>query len=154
MMDPRITALKELPAQLRSAVRGLTDEQLNTSYRDGGWTLKQVVHHVADSHMHAFIRAKQIITEDHPTLKPYEQDDWAKTSDAHTFPVESSLAIIEGVQARMAEIFERATPEQMKRSAHHPEDGELLLEEILTKYAKHGKGHLDQITGLRKQKGW
>jgi hypothetical protein len=153
-MDPRILALKELPLQLRSAVSGLTNEQLSTSYRDEGWTIKQVVHHVADSHMHAFIRAKQIITEDHPTLKPYEQDDWAKTSDASAFPIESSLAIIEGVQARMAEIFERATPEQMLRSAYHPEDGELSLEEILTKYAKHGKGHLDQITGLRTRMGW
>jgi hypothetical protein len=153
-MDPRIIALKELPAQLRSAVDGLNDEQLGTSYREGGWTLKQVVHHIADSHMHAFIRAKQIVTEDHPTLKPYEQDDWAKTGDATSFQIESSLAIIEGVQARMAAIFEQATPEQLKRSAHHPEDGELLLEEILTKYAKHGKGHLDQITALRIQKGW
>lgn len=153
-MDPRILALKELPSQLRSAVKGLRDEQLSTTYRDGSWTLKQVVHHIADSHIHAFIRAKQIITEDHPTLKPYEQDDWAKTSDASAFPIESSLAIIEGVQARLAEIFERATPEQMKRSAHHPEDGELTLEEILTKYEKHGRGHLDQITGLRKEKGW
>jgi hypothetical protein len=153
-MDPRIAALRELPTQLRSAVQGLTDEQLSTRYREGGWTLKQVVHHIADSHMHAFIRAKQIITEDHPTLKPYEQNDWAETSDASTFPVESSLAIIEGVQARMAEIFERATPEQLQRAAHHPEDGELKLEEILTKYAKHGKGHLDQITGLRERMKW
>ncbi len=153
-MDPRILALKELPSQLRSAVKDLSDEQLSTTYRDGGWTLKQVVHHIADSHMHAFIRAKQIITEDHPTLKPYEQDDWAKTSDALAFPIESSLAIIEGVQARLAEIFERATPEQMKRSAHHPEDGELTLEEILTRYEKHGRGHLDQITGLRTRMDW
>lgn len=153
-MDPRIIALKELPAQLRSAVKGLSEQQLDTPYREGGWTARQVVHHIADSHMNAFIRAKLILTEDHPTLKPYEQDDWAITSDAKDFPVDSSLAIIDGVQARMAEIFEHATPEQMMRSAHHPQDGELLLEEILTRYAKHGKGHLDQITGLREQKGW
>lgn len=153
-MDPRITALKELPAQLRSAVQGLNDDQLSTPYRDGGWTIKQVVHHIADSHMHAFIRAKQIITEDHPTLKPYEQNDWAETDDAKGFGIESSLAIIEGVQARMAAIFERATPEQLQRSAHHPEDGEVQLEEILAKYAKHGKGHLDQITGLRERMMW
>lgn len=104
--------------------------------------------------MHAFIRAKQIITEDHPTLKPYEQDDWAKTSDANSFQIESSLSIIDGVQARMAEIFERATPEQLQRAAHHPEDGELKLVAILDRYTKHGKGHLDQITGLRKRMDW
>jgi uncharacterized damage-inducible protein DinB len=153
-MDPRITALRELPAKLREAVASLSDEQLNTTYREGGWTLRQVVHHIADSHLNAFIRAKLIITEDHPTVKPYDQDLWAMLSDAKDYPIESSLSIIDGVQARLAAVFESATPEQMSRTAHHPEDGELSLEQILDRYATHGEGHLQQISGLRSRKGW
>jgi hypothetical protein len=153
-MDSRITQLRELPRKLREAVEGLNDEQLDTTYRDGGWTVRQVVHHIADSHLNAFIRAKLILTEDHPTLKPYDQDLWAMLSDAKQYPIESSLAIVDGVQARLAAVFELASPEQMKRTAHHPEDGELSLEQILDRYATHGEGHLQQITGLRNRKGW
>ena len=153
-MDARISAIEALPASLRAAVEGLTDAQLDSAYRVGGWTLRQVVHHIADSHLNAFIRAKLILTEDHPTLKPYDQDNWAKLSDAKSFPIESSLAIIEGVHARFAEIFREATEEEFKRTAHHPEDGELSLEDLLNKYATHGTGHLQQITGLRDRMGW
>lgn len=153
-MDPRISAIEALPAQLREAVSGLNDVQLDTTYRAGGWTLRQVVHHIADSHLNAFIRAKLILTEDHPTLKPYDQDSWAQLSDAKSFPIESSLAIIDGVQARLAEIFKHATPGDFKRTAHHPEDGELSLEDLLNKYAQHGEGHLRQIIGLRERMGW
>lgn len=153
-MDPRISAIEALPAQLRAAVDGLTDAQLDTCYRDGGWTVRQVVHHIADSHLNAFVRAKLILTEDRPTLKPYDQDSWALLSDAKSFPIQSSLSIIDGVQARLAEIFKHASPEDLKRTAHHPEDGELSLEDLLTKYAAHGEGHLKQITDLRGRMGW
>ena len=153
-MDTRITALRELPSRLRSAVDGLNDKQLDTTYREGGWTVRQVVHHLADSHLNAFIRAKLILTEDHPTLKPYDQDLWAMLEDAKGYAIESSLSIIDGVQARMAALFEAATPAQLARTAHHPEDGELSLEAILEKYARHGEGHLYQITELRSRMGW
>lgn len=153
-MDSRIAAIRDLPSQLRAAIAGLTDEQLDTTYRDGGWTLRQVVHHIADSHLHAYIRAKFILTEDHPTLKPYDQDIWAELSDSKSFPIESSLAILDGMHVRLTEIFLNASPEDMKRTAYHPEEGEVTLDDILKKYSGHGAGHMKQITDLRTSKGW
>jgi hypothetical protein len=153
-MDPRITAISELPQQLRDSVSGLNDSQLDTPYREGGWTVRQVVHHIADSHMNAFIRMKLILTEEHPTLKPYEQDDWAIQADAKSFPVESSLAIVDGLHARMVEVLRNVKPDEWQRTAFHPENGEMKLEDLLNSYAKHGAGHVKQITDLRERMGW
>lgn len=150
----RIRKIKQLPSQAEEAVRGLNDKQLDTPYRAGGWTVRQVVHHLADSHMNAFIRTKLILTEHNPTLKTYEQDEWARTADAQNPPIDSSLAILKGIHERWERLLSSIEPGDWKRTAMHPENGLMTLEDILTIYARHGENHLSQITGLRKQRGW
>ncbi len=150
----KITALRTLPGEVRGAIAGLNDAQLDTPYREGGWTVRQVVHHIADSHMNAYIRARLILTEDNPTLKPYDQDSWARLVDASGAPVAPSLAIIDGVHERLAQLFENCGDSDWNRPAHHPESGAMTLEKILNIYSGHGRNHVGQILGLRKQKGW
>ena len=150
----KITALRALPGEVRGAIAGLNDSQLDTPYREGGWTVRQVVHHIADSHMNAYIRARLILTEDNPTLKPYDQDSWARLLDASGAPVAPSLAIIDGVHERLAQLFENCGDSDWNRPAHHPESGAMTLEKILIIYSGHGRNHVGQILGLRKQKGW
>jgi hypothetical protein len=136
-----IAMIRSLPADLEAAVRDLNPQQLATAYRRDGWTIRQVVHHLADSHMNAFIRMKLVITEDHPTVKPYDQDRWAETDDVGQADIRASL-------------LERLPEETWRRTAHHPERGEISLEQFLDMYAVHGKTHVQQITGLRKAQGW
>jgi len=156
--DPRrqekISALRALPGELRKAIAGLSDPQLDTPYRDGGWTVRQVVHHLADSHMNAYIRARLILTEDRPTLKPYDQDAWALLIDAAGAPVAPSLAIIDGVHDRLVRLFENCSESDWTRLAHHPESGPMALDKVLTIYSAHGRNHVEQILGLRQRKGW
>ncbi len=149
----KIEAIRQTPQQLEAAVSGLTDSQLDIPYRDGGWTVRQVVHHIADSHMNAFIRMKLILAEDHPTLKPYEQDDWVVMRDS-LGDIAPSLAIISGLHARMVELLMNVKEEEWRRTANHPENGEMTLDDILNTYAKHGATHVGQITGLRVRMGW
>jgi hypothetical protein len=156
--DPRrqenISALRTLPGEVRKAIAGLNDSQLDTPYRDGGWTVRQVVHHIADSHMNAYIRARLILTEDNPTLKPYNQDSWARLIDAAEAPVAPSLAIIDGVHDRLVQLFENCADSDWSRHAHHPESGAMTLERILNIYSGHGRNHVGQILALRTRKGW
>lgn len=140
-----IAKIEALPAQLRELIAGATDEELARPYRPGGWTSFQVIHHLADSHMNMFVRAHLIVTENNPPLKPYNQDEWAKLTDAAGQPVEPSLKILDGVHARLASLY-RSLPEgAWKRTAFHPERGPLSLESLLALYAAHGEKHLGHI---------
>ncbi len=148
-----ITTLAELPAKLRAAVSGLNDKQLDTPYRDGGWTVRQTVHHVADSHMNSFIRFRLAITEDNPTIKPYDEARWAEISDAKE-PVEVSLTLIDSLHRRMVVMLRDFKPEQWKRTLVHPENGQMTLDKVLGIYGWHSKHHVAHITELRKRMGW
>lgn len=149
-----IQRIERLPEALASAVAGLNDEQLDTPYRSGGWSVRQVVHHLADSHLHAYIRMKLAFTEHHPTLKPYDQNVWAELLDASAAPIESSLLILKGLHARWATFLKSIPEADWTRTAFHPENGEMKLETFLDYYASHGSHHVEQIRRLRREKGW
>lgn len=149
----RIGRIRSLPSILVEALRGLTDEQLDTPYRDGGWTVRQVVHHLADSHLNAVVRMKLILTEDKPALKAYDQEKWAELADCR-MPVEHSIMIIKGLHDRWTRFLENISDEQWSRSGNHPEVGEVTLDGLLKTYAHHGANHVKQITDLRDAKGW
>jgi DinB family protein len=153
MRSPAITTLAELPARLRAAVDRLSDAQLDTPYRPGGWTVRQLVHHVADSHMNAYIRLKLAITEHEPTIKPYDQETWAPLPDSR-LPIEISLKIVDGVHARLTELLRSLAPAQFARRFHHPEIGTLTIDSFLQGYAWHSRHHVAHITSLREREGW
>ena len=149
-----IAKIRGLPAAVETAVRGLNEKQLDTPYREGGWTVRQVVHHLADSHMNAFVRAKLMLTEEKPTLKPYDQEKWAVLKDTIGTPIQSSLSILRGVHDRWTILFETLQESGWGRLAFHPENGDITVEDLLTSYARHGENHLGQITKLKAEKGW
>jgi hypothetical protein len=149
-----IREVAALPAQLRAAVAGLTPAQLDTPYRDGGWTVRQVVHHLADSHLHAFSRFKFALTEETPTIKAYDQDSWSKTADVLKVDVGPSLSLIDGLHARLAALLASLRPEDFARGFQHPERGFVTLDRNLQMYAWHGRHHVAHITGLVARKGW
>jgi hypothetical protein len=149
-----INDLAALPAQMRQAVSGLTEEQLDTPYRPGGWTVRQVVHHVADSHMNSYIRFKLALTEDVPTIKPYEEDRWAELADGKTEPVEISLVLLEALHHRWVVLLKSLTPVQWLRAFNHPESGKITLTKAAGLYSWHGKHHLAHITNLREYQKW
>jgi hypothetical protein len=153
MREPAIAAIAALPARMREAVAGLTEQQLDTPYRPGGWTVRQVVHHVADSHANAFIRMKLGLTENAPTIKPYDQDTWAALPDM-MLPIDISLAIIDGVHARWAAICRSMSPAQFARTFNHPEIGAVTLDTQVQAYAWHSRHHVAHITSLRSRQGW
>lgn len=141
-----ITVIKEFPGRLRQSIITLNEKQLDTPYRTGGWTLRQVVHHVADSHMNSLMRFKWALTEDNPTIKPYEEGDWALLPD-YRLPVEPSLRILEGLHLRWAALLESFTEEEWTRTFLHPASGETMpLKKALALYAWHSKHHLAHIT--------
>ncbi len=150
----RIENIRTLPDEIEAVVRGLNERQLDTPYGEGKWTVRQVVHHVADSHMNAYIRMKLIMTEDVPTLKPYDQDEWAKLHDAQKLPVETSLSLIRGLHERWCGLMQHLPEDAWRRKGRHPEHGDLSMEGILTIYAKHGKNHVQQIQNLRTARKW
>lgn len=141
----RIEKIRRFPQQLESLVSNLSDDDLNTPYLAGEWTVSQNVHHLADSHMNAFIRFKLIYTEDKPNLKAYDQDIWAQLPDGHHQPLEYSLSILRGLHARWCVLLDQISDADWSRSGHHPENGEITLDDILSTYAGHGEGHIDQI---------
>ncbi len=149
-----IQTIRSAPAWFRDAVRGLDAAQLDTEYRPGGWTVRQVIHHVADSHMNAYVRFRLALTEDAPAIKPYDQAKWAELDDARSAPPEVSLAIIEGMHARWASLAGSLPPEALARAFMHPERGRVRLDENLAMYAWHSRHHAAHITGLRERKGW
>jgi hypothetical protein len=153
---PRLIALiAEAPGALRSAVAGLGRDQLETRYRPGGWTVKQVVHHVPDSHMNAYIRFKLALTEDEPTIKPYEEAAWAELADSRRVPVEVSLDLLDALHLRWVALLRSMDPPDFNRAVRHPDHGRLLtMKQLLGLYAWHGRHHVGHITALKKREGW
>jgi uncharacterized damage-inducible protein DinB len=150
----RIDAIAAAPAQLRLAVTGLTDEQLDTPYRPGGWTVRQLVHHVADSHMNAYTRFRLGFTEDNPTIKPYEEKDWAELPDVRHLPVDVSLRLLEAMHERLVHLLRSMPASAYARKLVHPENGPMTIDTLLSIYAWHGKHHTAHVTGLRQRQGW
>ena len=146
--------IAEVPANLQAAVMGLSEQQLETPYRPDGWSVRQVVHHVPESHMNAYIRFKLGLTEDDPTIKPYAEDRWAQTPDVKATPVEVSLALLESLHDRWVRLLRLLGPEEWKRTFRHPELGPMTLEKTLALYAWHGRHHVAHITELRKRMSW
>jgi hypothetical protein len=143
-----------LPARLRAAVAGLGDTQLDTPYRQGGWTVRQLVHHVADSHINAYIRFKLALAEDAPTIKPYDQEVWAVMADGR-LPPDPSLGIVDGVHARWTALIRGLREEQFARTFFHPELGAAQsLDRQVQHYAWHGRHHVAHVTRLRERQGW
>jgi hypothetical protein len=149
-----ITQITTLPAALRAAVHGLTDEQLDTPYRPDGWTVRQTVHHVAESHMQSFMRFRLTLTEHEPAIKGYDQKAWAELADSRTAPTEPSMQILEGLHFRWVSLLRAMTPEDFARGFKHSELGVVRLDLITGLYAWHGRHHVAHITGLRDRKGW
>jgi uncharacterized damage-inducible protein DinB len=146
--------IAQAPTELRAAVKGLSDSQLDTPYRPDGWTVKQVVHHVPDSHLNSYVRFKLALTEDEPTIKPYAEDRWAKLADSTATPIEVSLTLLDSLHDRWVRLLRSLTPEQWKRTFRHPELGPMTLEKTLALYAWHGKHHVAHITELRRRMSW
>ncbi len=151
---PLIGQIAELPGQLRTAVTGLSPSQIETPYRPQGWMVRQVVHHLADSHLNALVRFKLALTEDEPAVKTYAEDRWAELPDARSAPVELSLALLESLHQRWVLLLRSLTDEQWARAFRHPEHGRIGLERTLALYAWHGRHHLAHITSLRERMGW
>ena len=149
-----ILEIASTPQRVRAAVKGLNDAQLDTQYREGGWTVRQVVHHLADSHMNAYVRWRLALTESEPTIKPYEESAWARLEDAAHAPIEVSLRLLEPLHERWVRLLHSVKPEEFARTFRHPEHGARTLDWMLFLYAWHGKHHTAHITELRKQRGW
>jgi hypothetical protein len=149
-----INRIRRLPARLDAEVTGLNDSQLDTPYRDGGWTVRQVVHHLVDSHMNSVIRMKLILTEDHPTLRPYDQEKWAELPDTKQLPIEGSLQELKRLHERWCYLLDHITDQQWQSAGYHPENGDMVLEDFLKIYSHHGENHLKQITILKEKMGW
>ena len=143
-----------MPAKLREAMAGLAPQHLDTPYREGGWNVRQVVHHVPESHMNAYIRFKLALTEDEPTIKPYAEDRWAHLADVQTTPVEISLALLENLHVRWVVLLRSLREDDWKRTFKHPEIGLVSLEKSLAMYAWHGRHHTAHIAELRKRMKW
>ena len=153
-LEEALTSLAKHPGELRATVVTLSDEQLDTPYRPGGWTVRQTIHHLADSHMNAYIRCKLALTEDNPTIKPYEEALWSNLPDARDGAVEMSLNLLDGLHDRWVLCLENLTAEQWKRTFNHPESGITPLDLAVHLYAWHGKHHLTQIKNLRERMDW
>ncbi len=149
-----IRQIEEAPARLRAAVEGLSAQQLDTPYRPEGWTVRQLAHHVPDSHMNAYVRFKLALTEDEPTIKPYFEDRWAMLGDTQATPVEVSLVMLENLHERWVQLLRSLGEKEWKRTFRHPELGLVTLEKNLALYAWHGRHHVAHVTGLRERKGW
>ena len=150
-----IRTIAETPAKLRAAVKGLGDRQLDTPYRPDGWTVRQVVHHVPDSHMNAYTRFKLALTEDLPTIKPYDEAKWAELEDGRNPFVAESLALLEALHVRWVYLLERMKPADFERQLNHPEwKNPMTLDQLLALYEWHGRHHVAHITELRRREGW
>ena len=159
MMTPALRQLlidqiAEAPALMRAAADGLTATQLDTPYREEGWTVRQVVSHVSDSHINAYIRFRWVLTEDEPVIKTYDQVAWAELTDARAGEVEVSLLLLEALHKRWVTLLRSLEEEDFRRTLHHPEEGTMTLDDLLCTYAWHGRHHAAHITALRERKGW
>jgi hypothetical protein len=149
-----ITAIAEMPGKLKEAVTGLSPAQLDTPYREGGWTVRQVIHHVPESHLNAYTRTKLALTEDNPVIKPYDEDAWAKLPDVPIAPVGVSLLLLDTLHARWVTLLRTLGPEQWGRTFQHPESGVWRLDQLACLYAWHGAHHTAHVTTLRQTQGW
>jgi hypothetical protein len=138
---------------MRDAVGGLSESQLDTPYRSGGWTVRQLVHHVADSHLNAYIRLKLALTEDNPTVKPYDEKLFAGLADAR-LAIDVSLALLTSLHARWMAVWRSMTPDQFVRPLYHPEIGQITIDYLLFTYDWHSRHHVAHITRLREREGW
>lgn len=155
LLNEWITEISTFPSRMISEVINLTDEQLNTQYRPDGWTLRQVIHHCADSHMNSFIRLKLALTEDQPIIKPYYENLWAELTDSTEMPIESSLKILEGIHARWTILLNSLAEEQFNKVFIHPEHGmSFSVKDVVEIYAWHGNHHLAHITEAKKLNNW
>ena len=153
MREPAMAAIADLPARLGAAVRGLSEGQVDTPYRPGGWTVRQLVHHIGDSHANAYIRTKLALTELEPVIKPYNQEAWALLPDSR-LPIEESLPLIEAIHAHWTALWRSLAPDQFGRTFNHPENGIMTLDTQLQLYAWHSRHHVAHITALRQREGW
>ena len=149
----KIARIAACPPALRAAVGNLSDEQLDTPYRDGGWTVRQVVHHLADSHSNALLRFRWVISEENTTIKAYDQDVWARLPD-NSMPLAPSLTMLDGLHERWAYLLSAIPEETWAKKAFHPERGEMTLDDLLDMYSVHGDDHIKQITDLKARRGW
>lgn len=149
-----IDEIEQAPARLRAAVQGLSERQLDTPYREGGWTVRQVVHHLPDSHLNSYVRFKLALTEEEPIIRPYLENLWAELPEAKTAAPAVSLALLESLHGRWVMMLRAIKPEQWKRRFRHPEIGPMTLEMSLALYAWHGRHHVAHIGSLRERMGW
>jgi hypothetical protein len=149
-----IQQIAETPARMREAIAGLSESQLDTPYRPGGWTVRQLAHHVPDSHINSYTRFRLALTEDDPVIKPYDEKRWAELSDVATVPVEVSLALLENLHARWVPLMRSLSDADWRRSFRHPELGPVSLENNAALYAWHGRHHVAHITALRERMSW
>ena len=147
-----INEIEDLPRLLRDTVKNLDNEQLDTPYRSGGWTVRQVIHHLADSHMNAYVRFKLALTEENPVIKPYDETKWAELSD-YSLPIETSLLLLEALHQRWTHLLHSLTPADLEKTFIHPDSGKVSVGENIGIYAWHGKHHLAHITSLCDCKG-
>lgn len=154
MRNEFIKTIESLPPQLKKEVENLSQQQLDIPYRDGGWTIRQVVHHLPDSHINSYVRFKLALTEDGPAIKTYEEHLWAELPDSLKTPIEVSLNLLESLHTRWAILLRSLTDEQFEKTFQHPEWGNITLSKTLALYAWHSKHHLAHITDLKKKMGW
>jgi len=149
-----ISDIEQTPARLRKALAGLTEQQLETPYRPGGWTVRQVTHHLPESHMNAYVRIKLALTEDNPTIKPYDETRWAETPDVPATPIATSLALLDALHHRWVTLLRGLGPADFARRFNHPESGPWTVGGYMALSAWHGKHHVAHITSLRERMGW
>lgn len=153
-VEGAVSRIERCPAAMRAAVDGLGEAQLGTPYRPGGWSVRQVVHHVADSHLNAYVRTKLALTEDDPVIRPYDQELWAELPDSAATPVSVSLEMLEALHRRWVALLRACAPADFDRPFRHPEIGSLRLGPLILQYAWHGEHHVAHITTLRAREGW
>lgn len=152
--DQAIARIAETPERLRAAVQGLNEDQLDTPYREGGWTLRQVVHHLPDSHLNAYIRLKLALTEPAPVIKPYNEAAWANLADTTSVPIDVSLNLLEALHQRWVSLLRSMSDDDFRREYVHPETGRHALDHLLALYAWHGAHHVAHVTTTRERMGW
>lgn len=159
VLEPQVRAqaiatIAALPFQLADAVRGLDQQQLDTPYREGGWSVRQVVHHLADSHVNAYVRTKLLLTENNPTVKPYAEEHWAELADAKTAAIGGSLLIVTALHERWVHCLRSLAASDFAKTLHHPDNGAMTLDDLLSIYEWHGRHHVAHVTALRSKMGW
>ena len=149
-----IAQIAEVPARMHAAIAGLDDTQLDTPYREGGWSVRQVVHHVPDSHLNSYTRFKLALTEEEPTIRPYDEAKWAALSDSRDTPVATSLTMLDALHDRWTILLRAMSEDAFRRTLRHPELGVMTLDAMLSLYAWHGRHHIGHVTALRERMGW